>query len=223
MSGSGNYQAPEPNQMFTLGHEKWKRTGPTPLQSTAGAIEIRDSRGRIVGMEKVKVTRYMTGKRPDWAPEEFDSDEELSISTKQIKIKVPGALPDGEGTSEDKKEEQNVEIKQEEAASDRRLARLLRHENEKQNDPDADDEGGYSRSRYRAEPELLPSDEERSSDEEDEDGKHHIIFFINTMGPNEWGTVLTQITYQARICGKIAHFFFAKFRRNVVKNWRNLA
>ena len=27
--------------MFTLGHDKWKRTGPTPLQSTAGAVEVR--------------------------------------------------------------------------------------------------------------------------------------------------------------------------------------
>ena len=85
--GNSNYVAPEPNQMFTLGHEKWKRAGPTPLQSTAGAVEVRDAKGRIVGMEKVKVTRYMTGKRPDWAPEEFDSDEELTIQTKSIKIK----------------------------------------------------------------------------------------------------------------------------------------
>ena len=41
-------------------------------------------------MEKVKVTRYMTGKRPDWAPEEFDSDEELQLQTKKITIKKPG-------------------------------------------------------------------------------------------------------------------------------------
>ena len=27
--------------MFTLGHDKWKRAGPTPLQSTAGAVEVR--------------------------------------------------------------------------------------------------------------------------------------------------------------------------------------
>ena len=43
-------------------------------------------------MEKVKVTRYMTGKRPDWAPEEFDSDEELQLQTKKITIKKPGNL-----------------------------------------------------------------------------------------------------------------------------------
>ena len=49
-------------------------------------------KGRVVGMEKVKVTRYMTGKRPDWAPEEFDSDEELQLQTKKITIKKPGNL-----------------------------------------------------------------------------------------------------------------------------------
>ena len=47
-------------------------------------------KGRVVGMEKVKVTRYMTGKRPDWAPEEFDSDEELQLQAKKITIKKPG-------------------------------------------------------------------------------------------------------------------------------------
>lgn len=176
MSGSGNYQPPEPNQMFTLGHDKWKRTGPTPLQSTAGAIEIRDSKGRIVGMEKVKVTRYMTGKRPDWAPEELDSDEELNIQTKSIKIKVPGALQgssqdDGPG---DDKEEPVAEIKEEEAASDRRLARLLRHETVKKNN---DDEDYSSSRRYRPEPQLL-EDAQLSSDEEVENGTILIYILI---------------------------------------------
>ena len=164
--GSGGYVPPEPNQMFTLGHDKWKRSGPTPLQSTAGAVEIRDSRGRIVGMEKVKVTRYMTGKRPDWAPEELDSDEELAIASKSIKIKVPGQLPDGKGEKEEPEEEERPAIKREEAAQDRRLARLLRHENEKE---DADDEDDFQGSRrYRAQPELL-EDAQLSSDEEEEE------------------------------------------------------
>ena len=52
-NNQGRYVAPEPNAMYTLGHEKWKRAGPTPLSSTAGAIEIKDSKGRVVGMEKV--------------------------------------------------------------------------------------------------------------------------------------------------------------------------
>jgi len=169
--GTGGYVPPEPNQMFTLGHDKWKRSGPTPLQSTAGAVEIRDSRGRIVGMEKVKVTRYMTGKRPDWAPEELDSDEELSISTKSIKIKVPGQLRDGKEEKEEPDEDERPAIKKEEAAQDRRLARLLRHENEKE---DADDEDDFQGSRrYRAQPELL-EDAQLSSDEEEDENEDDI-------------------------------------------------
>ena len=39
----------------------------------------------------IKVTRYMTGKRPEWAPEEFDSDDDLELKTKKISIKKPGA------------------------------------------------------------------------------------------------------------------------------------
>ena len=45
--GRQRYVAPEPNAMYTLGHEKWKRAGPTPLSSTAGAVEVRDDKGNV--------------------------------------------------------------------------------------------------------------------------------------------------------------------------------
>merc|ERR1712050_207717 len=115
-------------------------------------------------MEKVKVTRYMTGKRPDWAPEEFDSDEELTIQTKSIKIKVPGKLADGEETTNQNQDSLTDDIKPEEAATDRRLARLMRHQAEK----DEDDEADYVSRHHRTEPELL-DDAQQSSDEEPED------------------------------------------------------
>merc|ERR1712106_43245 len=161
------YVAPEPNQMFTLGHEKWKRGGPTQLSSTAGAIEIKDKRGRVIGMEKVKVTRYMTGKRPDWAPEELDSDEELELQAKKITIKKPGV--EIEKIDEFKS---NVEIDDNEAKADPRLARLLRHQTVKADDEDGDDEDGdvpaSRRHRHQAE-ELEDAKVDSDEDSEDDD------------------------------------------------------
>ena len=74
-------------------------------------------------MEKVKVTRYMTGKRPDWAPEELDSDEEMELQAKKITIKKPGV--EIEKIDEFKS---SVEIDEQEAKADPRLARLQRHQ-----------------------------------------------------------------------------------------------
>ena len=47
------YVAPEPNQMFTLGHEKWKRAGPTPLSSTGPEfLRFRFFWNTVVGPNK---------------------------------------------------------------------------------------------------------------------------------------------------------------------------
>lgn len=40
---------------------------------TSGAVAVRNEKGEWV-TQKVKVKRYLPGKRPDYAPEESDSD-----------------------------------------------------------------------------------------------------------------------------------------------------
>lgn len=45
-----------------------------PILSTAGAIPIKNDKGEI-SMQKVKVNRYVSGKRPDYAATHSSSDE----------------------------------------------------------------------------------------------------------------------------------------------------
>ncbi|CAH4022639.1 microfibrillar-associated protein 1 [Pieris brassicae] len=47
---------------------------PTGIQSTAGAVPIRNEKGEI-SMQKVKVQRYISGKKPDYAQGVSSSDE----------------------------------------------------------------------------------------------------------------------------------------------------
>jgi len=160
---SERYRPPEPNQMFTLGHDKWKRNGPSSHQSTAGAVEVRDAKGRVVGVEKVKVTRYMAGKRPDWAPEDLDSDEEALIQPKNINIKLSSkGLPDGKEAADEGTEIENFEDSAA-VSSDPRLARLMRHQVAIKDDDDEE------RKRVRHEPVIMSSEDEDEKEESDDE------------------------------------------------------
>lgn len=128
-----------------------------PIQSTAGAVPIRNEKGEI-SMEKVKVKRYVSGKRPDYAPMESSDEEE----------------EDFQFVKKGKETEQEMEMEEEEV-SDPRLRRL-------QNRVSEDVEERLARHRQIAEPELIaessedsdegtwhPEREESSEDEEEEE------------------------------------------------------
>ena len=77
-------------------------------------------------MEKVKVTRYMPGRRPDYA---IESSSESSSEEEEEGPEEHGGLDEleGEGIGRDRieeLEEQRREYDEKEVAKDRRLARL---------------------------------------------------------------------------------------------------
>ncbi|KAM6119564.1 LOW QUALITY PROTEIN: microfibrillar-associated protein 1 [Pterocles gutturalis] len=78
-----------------------------PIQSTAGAPAVRNEKGEL-SMEKVKVKRYVSGKRPDYAPMESSEEEEEEFQF----IKKA------------KEQEAEPEEQEEELANDPRLRRL---------------------------------------------------------------------------------------------------
>uniref|UniRef100_A0A1A8FN60 Microfibrillar-associated protein 1 n=1 Tax=Nothobranchius korthausae TaxID=1143690 RepID=A0A1A8FN60_9TELE len=128
-----------------------------PIQSTAGAVPIRNEKGEI-SMEKVKVKRYVSGKRPDYAPMESSDEEE-----EEFKFAKKGV-------------ETELEVEQqEEDVNDPRLKRLLNRTSE-------DVEERLARHRQIVEPEVVaessedsdegtwhPEHQESSDDEEEEE------------------------------------------------------
>ena len=86
-------------------------------------------------MEKVKVTRYVTGKRPDYAPDS-SSDEEDDFGFQALKTAQPR-------TEEEEEKQDELEAEQKEIM-DRRLRRLMQRERAITGDSDDEED------RYRA-------------------------------------------------------------------------
>uniref|UniRef100_A0AAQ4RHE7 Microfibril associated protein 1 n=1 Tax=Gasterosteus aculeatus aculeatus TaxID=481459 RepID=A0AAQ4RHE7_GASAC len=133
-----------------------------PIQSTAGAVPVRNEKGEL-SMEKVKVKRYVSGKRPDYAPMESSDEEDEDFQFVK------------------KGKEEEAEVKQEEEdVSDPRLKRLLNRVSE-------DVEERLARHRQIAEPEVVaessedsdegtwhPEHPEESSEEEEEEEEEEV-------------------------------------------------
>jgi len=118
---------------------------------------VRNEKGGFT-MEKVKVARYVTGKRPDYAPEySSDEEEEMEMGLTAAARKTAAAVP---------------EIKTDAEKEDRRLRRLQNRQQEQEEDEEQEEEEEYDRvARHRRlqEPELLGNSDEESELEEGEE------------------------------------------------------
>lgn len=133
------------------------------------AIPVRNEKGELT-MEKVKVTRYMRGQRPEFAPES-SSDEEEDVEVGGFQGRRGRVAQIEEKTVED------VQIEDERALSevmDRRLKRLAQREKEPESDGDDEDDDAEMRKMSRVarhrreviEPEVLAEGSEDEADEE---------------------------------------------------------
>ncbi|KAI5643867.1 microfibril-associated/Pre-mRNA processing domain-containing protein [Phthorimaea operculella] len=92
---------------------------PIGIQSTAGAVPVRNEKGEI-SMKKVKVQRYISGKKPDYAQgvsssEESDAEDFIEQQRPERRQQLPQIIS--------KKEEHHSES-EEEVVDDPRIRRL---------------------------------------------------------------------------------------------------
>ncbi|XP_041365726.1 microfibrillar-associated protein 1-like [Gigantopelta aegis] len=134
-----------------------------PIQSTAGAITIRNEKGDLT-MEKVKVSRYVTGKRPEFAPESDSDEDDEPFEMQKKAVATERAVEDEEADGD---------------VADRRLRRL-RDRRAVDSDDDEDEDRVARHRREVIEPEVIEEvseeedrfkgkDEEESSEEEELD------------------------------------------------------
>lgn len=151
---------------------------PTGIQSTAGAVPVKNDKGEFisevisiscllistlefageVSMKKVKVHRYVSGKRPEYAPtastdEESEDDDFMDRRGRDYdeSEQLPPDVPDA--VDEDIEEREK---------DDPRLRRLTRLEREREQNDDDIEEVRAERRRRIEEPEVLIADIEET-------------------------------------------------------------
>lgn len=139
------------------------------IQSTAGAVPVRNEKGEV-SMQKVKVHRYISGKRPEYA--QYRSSDEESEDDDFIDRRAQRSFANrGDDSYDTSRKRDDItskddSYKSDEAADDPRLRRLARHRSDSEDD---DDDAGehYRESRLRRykerriqEPEIIVSENE---------------------------------------------------------------
>merc|ERR1711953_477103 len=157
------------------------------IQSTAGAVPVKNKKGEVT-MEKVKVNRYVSGKRPDYArggarssSESDSSDEDDFTKNRHGGRETHGRREAMEEDSEDEEAylpiiKNEPSVSQVEDHNDPRLRRLRAAKSsvteQRHPDSDQDDDQVLVRHRRIHEPEVLSEEddeEEAVSEESDSD------------------------------------------------------
>ncbi|KAJ6635088.1 Microfibrillar-associated protein 1 [Pseudolycoriella hygida] len=131
------------------------------IQSTAGAVPVRNEKGEL-SMQKVKVQRYISGKRPEYAQYDSSDEESEEEDFSDRKAQTQKSYSRAEEISlEIARQEHSAQIQDQQQIDDPRLRRLQQVQRKDYDD----DEERLQRHRHIHEPEIVESEEESEAEE----------------------------------------------------------